>query len=90
MLDNGLNYTGLFQVVHPAKKEDCSSAVVSYMQHLVEPNGSNPAFSALTLEECVQGLRQIGEAELADALFARHLEFDRIEAAILGQEVHLM
>jgi hypothetical protein len=87
MLDNGLYDTGLFLVVHPSKNEDCSSAVVSYKQHLVEANGSNPAFAALTLEECVNGLRDIGEAELADALFTRYLDFDRIEAAIFGEEM---
>ena len=88
MLDNGLYDSGLFLVVHPAKNEDCSVAVASYKQHLHEPSAGNPAFAALTLEECVQGMRDIGEAELADALFTRYLDFDRIEAAIFGQEVH--
>ena len=87
MLDNGLYERGLFLVVHPAKNEDCSAAVASYKQHLREPSGSNPAFASLTLEECVQGLREIGEAELADALFARYLDFDRIKLAIFGEEV---
>ena len=87
MLDNGLYESGLLLVVHPAKNEDCSAAVASYKQHLQEPSGGNPAFAALTLEECVQGLREIGEAELADALFARYLDFGRIEAAIFGEEV---
>lgn len=90
MLDNGLYDTGLFLVVYPAKNEDCSAAVASYKQHLHEPSSGNPAFAALTIEGCVQGLRQIGEAELSDALFARYLDFDRIEAAIFGQEVHPM
>jgi len=87
MLDNGLYESGLFLVVHPAKNEDCSSAVASYKQHLREPGGNNPAFAVLTLEDCVQGLRDIGEAELAEALFTRYLDFDRIEAAIFGEEV---
>jgi hypothetical protein len=90
MLDNGLYDTGLFLAVHPAKNEDCSAAVASYKQHLHKPSGSNPAFAALTLEECVQGMRDIGEVELADALFARYLDFKRIEAAIFGQEVQPM
>lgn len=87
MVDNGLYDSGLFLVVHPAKNEYCSAAVTSYKQHLNEPSGSNPAFAALTLEECVQELRRIGEAELADALFARYLDFDRIEETIFGREV---
>lgn len=88
LLDNGLYECGMFLVIYPAKNEDCSSAVAAYRQHLREPDASNPAFAAMTLEECVQGLREIDEAELADALFARYLNFNRIEEAIFRQEVH--
>ncbi len=86
MLDNGLYKSGLFLVVHPAKNEDCSRAIASYREHLQEPGGGSPAFAALTLEDCLQGLREIGQAQLADALFARYLDFGRIEGAIFGQE----
>lgn len=90
MLDNGLYDTGFFLVVHPAKNEDCSAAMASYKQHLREPSSRNSAFAALTLEECIQGLRAIGGSELAEALFARYLDFDRIEEAIFGREVQPM
>ena len=90
MLDNCLYDTGLFLVVHPAKNEDCSAAVASYKQHLRAPSSRNPAFAALTLEECVQGVCAIGELELAEALYARYLDLDRINEAIFGQEVQPM
>lgn len=88
LLDNGLYENGIFLVIYPAKNEDCSSAVEAYRQHLREPGVSNPVFAAMTLEECVRGLREIDEAELADALFARYLNFNRIEEAIFGKEGH--
>ena len=86
MLENGLYDSGMFLVVYPAMNEDCALAVSAYCQHLQEPGIGNPSFRVLTLEECVKSLRSIGESELADALFARYLDFKRIEQAIFGTD----
>jgi hypothetical protein len=88
MLDNGLYERGLFLVIYPEKNEDCANAVSKFRQHLKGPREGKSIFAAVTLEDCIKELREIGEGKSADALFARYLDFDRIEEAIFEPQDH--
>jgi hypothetical protein len=90
ILDNGLYESGLLLVIYPEKNEDCVNAVSKFRQYLKGPSEGKPLFAAVTLEDCIKELREIGEEKSADVLFARYLDFDRIEEAIFGSQYQSM
>lgn len=41
-------------------------------------------FQVITLEDCIAAFRAIGDAEAADTLHSRYLDFGKVEKAIFG------
>lgn len=85
MVDNGLYGQGRFVVIHPAANTNCASAVRAYRQHLVSADPEVTGFQAITLEDSLSTLTDIGDQETASALRARYLDFARIDRAIFGK-----
>lgn len=84
MVDNGLYGQGRLVVIHPAQNTNCASAVRAYRRHLVSTDPEVTGFQAITLEDCLTTLADIGDQETASALRARYLDFARIDRAIFG------
>ncbi len=85
MVDNGLYGQGRFVVIHPAQNANCASAVRAYRRHLVSTDPEVSGFQAISLEDCLTTLADIGDQETASALRARYLDFARIDRAIFGE-----
>ena len=84
MIKNGLYSTGRFVVIHPQQNHQCASAVHAYQKHLVSEDPEVSGFQVVTLDECVETFRAIGDQETANALHSRYLDFGRVEQAIFG------
>lgn len=84
MIDQGLYASGRFVVLHPEQNSQCAGAVRSYQRQLVSNDPSVSGFQVITLDACVEALREIGDAEAADSLYGRYLDFGRIEREIFG------
>ncbi len=84
MVKNGLYERGRFVVIYPAQNSNCDTAANSYMTHLASGAPAISGFEAVTLESCLDTLRKIGDKDTAEALYARYLDFGRIEQAIFG------
>jgi len=84
MIDNDAYSTGRFVVIYPSQNHQCAAAVKSYQKHLISNDPDISGFQALTLNDCVEAFRAIGDKETADALHGRYLDFERIEQVIFG------
>jgi hypothetical protein len=58
--------------------------VKAYQKQLVSTDPEVSGFQAVTLDDCVKTLYDIGELEIADAMFGRYLDFKRVDEAIFG------
>ena len=84
MIESGLYPKGRFVVIYPEQNNQCASAVLAYQNQLVTEDPEESGFQAITLDQCVEVFRNIGEHETADALYERYLDFGRVERAIFG------
>jgi hypothetical protein len=84
MIHNGLYSTGRFVVIHPEQNHQCRAGVNAYREHLASTDPQVSGFQIVTLEDCIAALRAIGDAEAADALHGRYLDFRKVEHAIFG------
>lgn len=84
MVETGLYATGRFIVIYPEQNNQCAAAVNAYQNQLVSDVPEESGFQAITLDECVETFRAIGDHEIADALHGRYLDFERVERAIFG------
>jgi hypothetical protein len=84
ILANGLYNKGRFIVIHPEQNNKCDVAISRYRIHLIDGPASATGFDSVTLEKCLTILRDIGNKELADNLFQRYLDFEKVEQAIFG------
>jgi hypothetical protein len=84
MIDNGLYSTGRFVVIYPKQNNQCVAAVNAYQTHLVSDDPEVSGFHVVTLDDCVETFRAIGDHGTADALHGRYLDFGRVEHAIFG------
>lgn len=85
MVRNGRYDTGRFVVLYPAQNDLCERAVACYRAHLVSDDPVVSGFGVLTLEACIDTYRMIGEQEMADALYGRYLDFERVERVVFGE-----
>lgn len=85
MVESGLYGQGRFAVIHPAQNVNCASAIRAYRQHLASQEPEASGFQAITLEECLRVLDDIGDAETASLLHARYLDFASIDRAIFAE-----
>jgi hypothetical protein len=76
--------TGRFVVIYPKQNHQCASAVKAYQKQLISTDPEASGFQAVTLDDCVKTLYDIGEQEIADAMFGRYLDFKRVDEAIFG------
>jgi hypothetical protein len=74
--------TGRFVVIYPKQNGQCDMALNAYRLHLVADAPSISGFQAVTLEDCIETLRAIGDNESASALYGRYLDFERVARAI--------
>jgi len=58
--------------------------VNAYREHLISADPQESGFQVVTLEDCITAFRVIGDAEAADALHGRYLDFGKVEQAIFG------
>src|SRR3546814_7445208 len=79
MVQQGLYDQGRFVVIYPAQNNNCDAAVNLYQSHLISGGPSVSGFDCLTLETCLDAIRDIGDAETASALHKRYLNFGRVE-----------
>ncbi|WP_234084309.1 hypothetical protein [Azonexus sp. R2A61] len=84
MIHNGLYSTGRFVVIHPEQNRQCRAGVNAYREHLASTDPQVSGFQVVTLEDCIAAFRAIGDAEAADALHGRYLDFGKVEQAIFG------
>jgi hypothetical protein len=82
MIESGTYSTGRFIVIYPKQNYQCEAAVKSYQKHLVSNDPEASGFQAVTLDDCVDTFRAIGDQETANALHGRYLDFERVEKAI--------
>lgn len=76
--------TGRFVVIYPKQNHQCASAVNAYKKQLASPEPQASGFQAVTLDDCVKALYDIGDQERGDAMFGRYLDFKRVDEAIFG------
>lgn len=69
---------GRFIFVAPQLNGACWAAVDVYAAHLVSTDPIVTGFQAVTLEDCLARLVVAGAADLATALHARYLDFERV------------
>jgi hypothetical protein len=84
MIENGLYSLGLFILIYPRKNNHCESAVNAYRTHLVSDHPNVSGFQSKTLEDCIETYRAIGDDKIANALFERYLNFERVDREIFG------
>lgn len=82
MIEQGLYASGRFVVIHPEQNYQCAGAVRGYQKQLASNDPAVSGFQVVTLDECVETLRVIGDPATADGLYSRYLDFDRIERVI--------
>lgn len=76
LIESGDFARGLFVVLYPSINVACHGVVNDY-EHCLRDSGT---FSAWTLEEAVEALRESGARDLADALFDRYLDLSKLES----------
>jgi hypothetical protein len=73
-----------FFFIAPQLNLACWDAVAAYNAHLISADPIVTGFQALTLEECLARLDAAGAPEMAAALHARYLDFDRVLDTIIA------
>lgn len=53
--------------------------------HLISDDPNVSGFQVVTLDRCVETLRAIGDKQVADALYDRYLDFDRVDRKIFEE-----
>jgi hypothetical protein len=86
MVENGLYSKGRFVMIYPRLNNQCVAAVKAYQRHLVSNDPGVSGFQAIILDDWVEALRVIGDEEIAEALYRRYLDFERIEREIFEHE----
>ena len=76
MLKRGDSDDGLFVFLSPSANEYCREAVASYQSCLTDER----TFSAWSLEDVVDAVRDVTDAEWIDDVWNRYLNFGKIEA----------
>ena len=82
MIENELYSTGRFIVIYPKKNYKCAVAVNTYQTHLVSDDPKISGFQSITLDDFVETFRAIGDDDIADALYERYLNFERVDREI--------
>jgi len=82
IIENGLYTSGRFVLIYPSQNHQCGNATNIYQSHLVSDDPNVSGFQVITLEDCVEALRVIGDNQVADALYERYLDFGRIDRKI--------
>jgi hypothetical protein len=73
-----------FRRAYPEQNSNCDATLNLYRTHLADGAVAISGFDTVTLESCLAVLRTIGDAETADTLYNRYLNFYRVEQAIFG------
>jgi hypothetical protein len=73
--------------MHPRQNVHCTGAVNAYQRQLVPHGPETIEFQPVTLEDCVDTLRAIGDEETASAFHHRYLDFELVERTIFGQRI---
>jgi len=84
IIENGLYSTGRFIVIYPELNYLCASAVNAFKKHLTSDDPKVSGFQAVTLDECINAIKAIGDEKTSEALHARYLDFHRIEQVIFS------
>lgn len=84
MIDNELYSIGRFVVIHPKQNHHCTAAMNAYRKHLVSDDPNVSGFQVVTLDDCIETFRAIGDHETANGLHGRYLDFERVDQAIFG------
>jgi len=71
-------------IAYPKQNHQCAAGVKAYQQQLVSNDPEVSGFQAVTLEECIEAMRAVGDGDSADTLHGRYLDFQRMEQAIFG------
>jgi hypothetical protein len=82
MIENGLYPSGRFVLIYPSQNHQCAHATSAYQSHLVSVDPKVSGFQVITLDNCIETLRVIGDKQVANALYDRYLDFERIDRKI--------
>lgn len=84
MIQNGRYSTGRFVMISPSQNHLCTRAVSAYKKHLASSDSVTSGFQAVSLEDCIDAYRAIGDLDMAHALHGRYLDFGRVEEVIFS------
>ncbi|MFP4893159.1 PGN_0703 family putative restriction endonuclease [Paraburkholderia sp. EG304] len=87
MIDNGAYSSGRYVLMHPRQNVHCTGAVNAYQRQLLSQGPETIKFLPVTLEDCVETLRAIGEGDTASAFHHRYLDFERVERTIFRHRI---
>ncbi|SKC61902.1 hypothetical protein SAMN05445504_0049 [Burkholderia sp. CF099] len=87
IIENGAYSSGRYVLMHPRQNVHCTGAVNAYQRQLASQGPETIKFQPVTLEDCVDTLRAIGDEETASAFHHRYLDFERVERTIFGQRI---
>lgn len=82
MIEHGLYSSGRFVLIYPSQNHQCSTATNTYQSHLISDDPNVSGFQVITLGDCVDTFRVLGDNQVADALYDRYLDFDRVDRKI--------
>jgi hypothetical protein len=82
MIENGLYSSGRFVLIYPSQNHQCAYATNTYQSHLISDIPNVSGFQVITLDNCIESLRVIGDKQVADALYERYLDFERVDRKI--------
>jgi hypothetical protein len=80
-VDNGVTPRAIFMAIGPSLNRRVQAAFRLYQTELIDANQREPdriAFAPLTLEAVIEAIAQAGALELAQALWARYCDLDRV------------
>jgi hypothetical protein len=94
-IDQGVTSRAMFLAIGPALNRRVMGAFRAFQRQLIDPEKKDPsrvAFEPMSLETLVNAIRAAGADELAQALWSRYLDFERVydlSLAAIGGDVSL-
>lgn len=84
MVQNERYETGLFILLYPMQNHLCERAAQRYQKHLISDDPAESGFKTVILEDCIAAYQNMGELDMAHALYGRYLDFERVEDVIFS------